>query len=65
MRTRRAIAAHSVLAEFQLSSANSRKINEFLTRKASGDKKVRKPRARRKTRSITAWDPASTTRILR
>jgi hypothetical protein len=57
----RGVAAQSVLVAFQLFSANIRKINEFLTRKASGEKKFRKLRARRKTRSLTTWAPASTT----
>jgi len=56
----RGVAAQSVLVAFQLFAANIRKINEFLTRKASGEKKFRKLRARRKTRSLTTWAPAST-----
>ena len=57
----RGIAAQSVLVAFQLCSANIRKINEYLTRMASGGKKLRKLRTRRKTRSLTTGAPASTT----
>ena len=46
---------------FQLFSANIRKINEYLTRMVSGGKRLRKLPARRKTRSLTTWVPASTT----
>jgi hypothetical protein len=56
----RGIAAQSVLLAFQLCAANIRKVNEFLTKKASGEKKVRKLWTRRKTRSLTRWAPAST-----
>src|SRR5665213_635797 len=59
----RGVAAQSVLVAFQLFAANISKINEFLTRKAAGDKRLRKLRPRRKTRSITTWVPTSTTAI--
>ena len=57
----RGVAAQSILVAFQLFSANIRKINEFLTRKASGEKKFRKLRTRRRTRSLTTWTPAPPT----
>ncbi|HEY5109687.1 MAG TPA: hypothetical protein VII96_08790, partial [Acidimicrobiales bacterium] len=57
----RGVAAQSVLVAFQLFAANIRKIDEFLTRMASGEKKIRKLWARRKTKSLTAWAPESTT----
>jgi len=57
----RGVAAQSVLVAFQLCSANIRKINEFLTRKASGGKRLHRLPARRKTRSLTTWVPAPTT----
>lgn len=50
-----------MLVAFQLFAANIRKINEFLTRKAAGEKKFLKLRARRKTKSLSTWAPASTT----
>ena len=59
----RGVAAQSVLVAFQLCSANIRKISEFLAKKAAGDKRLRKLRPRRKTRSITTWVPTSTTAI--
>jgi hypothetical protein len=57
----RGMAAQSVLVAFQLLAANIRKINEFLTKKTSSEKKVRKSWTRRKTSSLTRWTPASTT----
>ncbi len=59
----RGVAAQSVLVAFQLSSANIRKIYEFLTRKTSGEKKSRKLPARWKTRSLTTWAPESATAV--
>ncbi len=57
----RGVAAQSVLVAFQLFAANIRKVNEFLTKMAVAEKKFRKLRARRTSRSLTAWAPASTT----
>ena len=57
----RGVAAQSVLVAIQLFAANIRKINEFLNGLTSNEKKVRKLRGRRKTRSLTTWLPASTT----
>ncbi len=56
----RGVAAQSVLVAFQLFAANIRKINEFLDGLTTGDKKVRKLRGRRKTRSLNTWAPAAT-----
>ncbi len=42
---------------FQLFAANIRKIDEFLTNKAAGDKKVRRFPARRKAKSLQDWVP--------
>jgi len=54
----RGIAAQTVLVAFQLFAANIRKINEFLTTKAAGAKKIRKLQSRRKTKTLGSWAPA-------
>ena len=59
----RGVAAQSVLVAFQLFSANIRKIDQFLTTKAAGGKKLRRLRARRRTRSLTTWAPSATTPV--
>jgi len=55
----RGVAAQSMLVAFQLFAANIRTMNELLTRKAAGEKKLRKLPSRRMTRSLTTWAPAS------
>ena len=57
----RGVAAQSVLLSFQFLAANIRKINELMARRASGEEKLRKLRARRRTRSLTTWAPAPPT----
>jgi hypothetical protein len=57
----RGVAAQSFLVSFQFFAANIRKVNEVLTRSASGEEKLRKHRARRQTRSLTTWAPAPPT----
>jgi len=57
----RGVAAQSVLLSFQFLAANIRKINEVMARRASVEEKLRKLRARRRTRSLTTWAPAPPT----
>ena len=57
----RGVAAQSVLVAFQLFAANIRKVNELLATRASGEKKLRKLRARRRIRALRTWAPAPTT----
>ena len=57
-------AAQSVLVSFQFLAANIRKINELVARRASGEEKLRKLRARRRTRSLTTWSPAPPTVVI-
>ena len=57
----RGVAAQSFLVSFQFFAANIRKINELMARRASGKEKLRKLRARRRTRSLTTWSPAPPT----
>ena len=49
-RRMRGVAAQSMLVAFQLFAANIRTMNELLTRKAAGEKKLRKLPSRRMTR---------------
>jgi hypothetical protein len=57
----RGVAAQSVLVSFQFFAANIRKVNEFLARNSSDEKKVRKLRTRRKTKPLTTWVPTPAT----
>ena len=56
----RSVAAQTVLVSFQF-AANIRKVNEALTKRTSGEEKLRKHRARRRTMSLTTWAPAPPT----
>ena len=53
----RSVAAQSFLVSFQFFAANIRKVNEVMARRASGEEKLRKLRARRRTRSLRTWAP--------
>lgn len=59
----RGVAAQSVLVAFQLLAANIRKINEFLASRSSGERRLRKAKARRMSRSLTTWAPESSATV--
>ena len=57
----RGVAPQSVLVAFQLLAANIRKVTAIKAKRASGEEKLRKLRARRQSRSLRTWAPAPTT----
>ena len=60
----RGVAAQSVLVAFQLLAANIRKIERFLTNRATEAKKVRRLPSRRRTKSPQQWGPAPPTVVV-